>query len=259
MSLGSLVATVSILATGPAPAVTPTRSMSHHVLRDHCLLWAADPKNPWALAHGITGLGASYLAADGRKADVVMVHDFLLRNPKGPEAGGPYAFATYAPDATPIEPHPNLICKTLVLGGVPRSTAYATQWKQKVSLQQLVDSVKRGYRHVPLNPEYWKSVAWTLDVLTHTTSPGGTIATDAGPVKIDQVMDDALTALEAATADLKAGLDQGLPQIDKRKQAGAAGHHSLCPCTRVASSGHIQFQERTAHSLSLDSAKAADL
>ncbi len=191
--------------------------MTHQALRDQCLVWAADPTNPWAMAHGMTGLGSNYLAADGRKASEVMIHDFLLRNSDPAAGGSPFGFAKYAADHTPIEPHPNLIAKTLVMTGVPLSTKYPTAWGT-ITLEQLVDSVKRGYRHVPASDQYWRDVAWTLDVLTHTTKPGGTIVTDAGPVLIDAVMDDALFALEAATAELKAGMLKGLPQVEKRKQ-----------------------------------------
>ncbi|MBL9038911.1 MAG: hypothetical protein JNG84_10375 [Archangium sp.] len=182
---------------------------------------AAAVKNPWALSHGITGLGATFLAADGRKASDVVVGDFLLRNvlpDGGVGVGSPYGFATYAPDGTPIEPHPNLHVKTFVMAGLAPSTRFTTPWKQSVTLQQLIDGVKRGYRHVPSNAEYWHDVAWTLDALSQTTKPGGTVATDAGPVSIDTVMNDALAELEAETADLKAGLAKGLPQVDKRKQ-----------------------------------------
>ncbi len=213
MTLGSLVAVVAVLFAAPKP---PARSMTHQALHDQCLVWAADPTDPWAMAHGITGLGATYLAADGRKASEVMIHDFLQRNPD--PVGSPYGFATYAADRTPIEPHPNLIAKTLVMADVPLSTSFSTSWGAPFTLQQLVDSVKRGYRHAPTNDAYWRDVAWTLDVLTHTTPPGGTIVTDAGPLPLDAVMDDALAALESATAELKAGLRKGLPQVEKRKQ-----------------------------------------
>src|SRR5581483_10694231 len=98
-----------------APAAE--RPWASQTLHDQCLMSAADPKNPWALAHGITALGPNYVAADGRKASDVMVHDFLLRNvlpDGGPGAGARFGFLKYAADGTPIEPHTNLITKTLL-------------------------------------------------------------------------------------------------------------------------------------------------
>ncbi len=182
--------------------------MSHQALREQCLVWAADPKNPWALAHGVTAFGPSFLAADARTAGTVMIGDFLLKN-DDPALGGPFGFAKYTADGTPIEPHPNLIVKTLVLAGVPLATHYPAPFKGTVTLQQLAESAKTSFRHVPANPEYWKEVAWTLDLLTHTNGTSR---------ELDGVMNDALTELERATAELKKGMNAGQPQVEKRKQ-----------------------------------------
>lgn len=200
----------------------PRRPHAGQVLHDQCLLNAADPKNPWALAHGLCALGATYLAADGRKATDVIVHDFLLRNQLpdgGPGPGSPYGFVRFASDGTPVEPHPNLLAKTFVLAGLPLTTKFETSWKKKITLEDLVDSVRLGFRHVPQSEDYWRDVAWTLDLLSATSRPGAQVtAQDGASVALDAVMDDALTYLEKANLELAAGLKKGLPQVDKRKQ-----------------------------------------
>ncbi len=183
---------------------------------------AADPKNPWALAHGITGLGRNYAASDGRKATDVIVTDFLLKNDAdgGTFSGAPYGFVRYSSDGTPVEPHTNLLAKTLVLAKVPLSQSFKTSFG-KVTLAQLVESVKRGFHHVPASDEYWHDAGWTLDLLSQTLKPGPRANFVNGAnerIDFDQVMDDAFAYLERATADLKAGMVQGLPQVDKRKQ-----------------------------------------
>ncbi|MCA3011752.1 MAG: hypothetical protein INH41_05055 [Myxococcaceae bacterium] len=183
-------------------------------------MWAADAKNPWALAHGMTAFGGSFLAADGRKASDAITRDFLARNLLGDGGVGPgnaFGFQRYAADRTPIEPHSNLVTKTFVMAKLPMTTSFPTRFGS-VTLQQLVDSVKKGFRHVPSSEEYWKDVGWTLEVLSQTSRPEGAIATDLGPVRVDAVMDDALAALERSTADLLAGMKQGLPEVPKRKQ-----------------------------------------
>lgn len=189
------------------------RPYAHQALHDQCLLFAADPKNPWALAHGITALGANFVAADGRKAADVMVGDFLLEN-RQPDGGwGPgarYGFARYAPDGTPIEPHTNLITKTLVNAGTPLSTKYKTKAGNALTLKDLVEEARKGFVHVPTNDEYWRDVAWTLDLLSQVTPPS-----DAA---FNKVMDDALGELERANLDLKNGLQQGAALVPKRKQ-----------------------------------------
>lgn len=201
-------------------AQAPGRSPSHQALLDQCLVHAADPKNPWALAHGMTAFGATYLASDGRKAAEAITKDFLARNTLpdgGPGPGITYGFARYAADRTPIEPHSNLITKTFVLAKLPLTAALPTSWGQ-VTVQQLVDGVKKGFRHVPANDEYWRDAAWTLDLFSQTGKPGSSIATEQGPLPLDTVMNDALSALERFQADLSEGLKAGQPEVPKRKQ-----------------------------------------
>lgn len=217
MLSGVILSLLAVSTVAAAPHAARVR------LHDQCLLFAADPKNPWALAHGITGLGRNYAASDGRKAIDVIVTDFLLKNETadgGAGSGSPYGFLRYSADGTPVEPHTHLLTKTLVLAKVPLSQSFKTSFG-KVTLAQMVESVKRGFHHVPANEEYWHDVGWTLDLLSATLKPGpGAVFTNGANERIDfnQVMDDGLAYLERATADLKAGMVQGLPQVDKRKQ-----------------------------------------
>jgi hypothetical protein len=186
------------------------------------MLWAADPKNPWALAHGVKLLGPSYLASDGRRAVDVIFKDFLQRNvlPDGGTApGAPFGFLRYAPDGTPIEPHANLNVKALVRDArAPLTMKVPVPWGT-LTLQDLVDGVKQGFRHAPHSQEYWKDVGWTLDLFAATQTPGTTWKTSDGEtIDLDSVFDDALAELERETADLKAGMEKFQPQVDKRKQ-----------------------------------------
>ncbi len=204
-------------------SATFNASPAEQALHTQCLVWAGDPKNPWALAHGIKALGPNFTASDGRKASEVIVHDFLLRNQLpdgGTGAGAPLGFLRYGPDKTPIEPHTNLNTKAMVADAkMPLSTKFKTSWGGTVTLQQLVDSVKAGFRHVPQSPEYWRDVGWTLSLLAFTQKPGAKWATpDGTKIDLDQVFDDALAELEAENADLKAGMDQHLSSVPKRKQ-----------------------------------------
>ncbi|MHB8872722.1 MAG: hypothetical protein ACYC8T_03450 [Myxococcaceae bacterium] len=209
---------LALVLAGGALGAAPPRAPSHEELRKQCLLWAADPKNPWALSHGITGLGATFLASDGRKASEVILGDFLVKGGAG--AGGPFSFPRFAEDGGPIEPHLNLHAKTLVLAGVPLTTAFKTSFG-KVTLRELVDGVKRGFRHLPDSEQYWHDTGWTLDLLSATHRPGKAAVFKNGAgeeVNLDRVMDDALNYLERTQADLDQALAKGLAQVDKRKQ-----------------------------------------
>lgn len=210
------------LSLAAAPAIPPTKSHAAEALRTQCLLFAADPSNPWALAHGIKTLGPSFLASDGRKASEVIIKDFLLRNrlpDGGVGVGAPMGFARYAADQTPIEPHTNLNTKALVVDAkAPLSTKFKTSWGE-VTLKDMVESAKLGFRHSPTNKEYWKDVGWTLAIFAMTEKPGSKFKTGDGTViSVDQVFDDALTELELETEDLKKGLETHQPKVDKRKQ-----------------------------------------
>jgi hypothetical protein len=215
MPLGVIL--VVALSAAPKP-------YAQAALEEQCLMFAADPKNPWALAHGVTGLGKKFAAADGRLATQVMVNDFLLKSstPDGGVApGSPYSFLKYAPDGTPIEPHPNLIPKTLLLSGLPLGTVFKTKSAGTLTLQGLVDSAKAGFRHVPQNEEYWKEVAWSLDLIGAGLKPGKSArfkVSDGTEIDFDKVMDDALAYHQAAAAPLEEGMKKGLASVQKNKQ-----------------------------------------
>lgn len=201
-----LTAAAVILST--LAGTSPALSHAHHRLHDQCLLHAADPRNPWALAHGITGLGASFAAADGRLARKVIVEDFVQPGP---------VFQRFALDSTPIEPHVNLIAKTLVLSGVPLTTPFKTA-SGVVTLRQLVDKAKADFR-TPQSHAQWAGAAWSLDLFSQVMKPGDTwLGADKKTISIDALMDEALKQLEDDTDELQKGLRQGLPQVDKRKQ-----------------------------------------
>jgi len=181
-------------------------------LRAVCQTQAADPKNPWALAHGLTALGPSFQARDGRNAVEVILHDFV-------QPGGATSFAAYAPDGTPIDPHPNLLTKTLLLAGVPRGKVFETP-KGKVTLEALVRDIERRFQ-MPSGPwdPAWSEAAWTVDVLSTVHVPGDHFHTDAGvDLSVDALMDAALAALEHAQAPLLEAMAAGKPRVEKHKQ-----------------------------------------
>lgn len=190
-------------------ATPPARSSAEELLRAQCRTWAADPKNPWALAHGIVLDGRAFKARDGRPAAEVIVSDFLLRE------GADFRFPAFAPDGTPVEPHPNLLVKTLLLAGYPLSRSFRAQGGP-LTLGALVEDLKRDFRRESaLSPHG----AWTLDALSQALPPGATFTNGAGEtIRLDAVMDEALALLEREQAELMAGLKAGLPQVPKRQQ-----------------------------------------
>jgi hypothetical protein len=199
---------ISVALIATLVAAPPARTDTHQRLHEHCLLQAADVTNPWALAHGMCAMGASFMAADGRLAAEVIAADFARPN---------LTFERYGSDGTPIEPHPALLTKTLVQAGMPLTRTFKTK-SGPVTVGQLVKAVERDFV-LPAPGADWGSVAWQIDVLSTVHKPGDTWAqADGGVMAIDAVMSAALEALERSNAELGAAMDKGLPQLQKRKQ-----------------------------------------
>ncbi len=235
-----LAGLVALGGPASAPAAPPAPAS---LLATRCREWAADARNPWALAHGMVLDGREFRARDGRLAADVIISDFLHRAPvsrgSAPDAGAPGAealapgthapgtgsagpmlpdnlyFDTYATDGTPVEPHPALQVKTLLLAGYPQSQRFHAAWGP-VTLGELVEDLKRDVRPTrATSPEG----AWTLDALSRALKPGATFRDGTGTtVRFDAVMETALVTLEEAHAELAAGLKARRPEVPKRRQ-----------------------------------------
>ncbi len=207
------MASVTLALIALLSATPPARPSAEDVLRSQCRTWASEPKNPWALAHGIALEGRAFKARDGRPAANVIISDFLRREGTAPPVD--LRFEAFAADGTPVEPHPNLLVKTLLLAGYTPSQSFRASWGP-VTLGALVEDLKRDFRRdSALSPHG----AWTLDALSHALPPGATFTHGAGEtIRLDAVMDEALALLEREQAELLAGMKAGLPQVPKRKQ-----------------------------------------
>ncbi len=239
----------SLLLAGLVAAAPPSPPSALEQLRAVCRAHANDARNPWALAHGISLEGRGFRARDGRLAASVIVSDFLRRE-QAPGGRGLY-FEAFTSDGTPVEPHPGLQVKTLVLAGVPLRRKLQAEGGP-VTLQALVEALQQGFRPgLATEPHS----AWTLDALAQVLAPGATFSNGAGQqVRFDAVMDEALASLERDHAELAAGMKAGLPQVPKRKQGiyahpcgglhffQAVASWARYPAVRKAWSGRVEAQ-----------------
>lgn len=160
--------------------------------------------------------GRDFRTLGGRYAADVVVAEFLRRRAPLPRASAPDLFFEAATeDGTPVEPHPALQVKTLLLAGYPLSQRFEASWGP-VTLRELVEDLKRDFRPaLASSPEG----AWTLDALSQALKPGATFRNGTGAtVRFDAVMETALATLEAAHAELSAGLKAGRAEVPKRGQ-----------------------------------------
>ncbi len=78
---------------------------------------ASDPRNPWAMAHGLVAFGKDLKTTDGRLAIDVIVSDFArLETVANKKVWG---FDEITKDKIPVEPHNDLMLKAIVQAGVP--------------------------------------------------------------------------------------------------------------------------------------------
>jgi hypothetical protein len=212
--LGLVALAVPAISFAEAPVIVASP------LAARCRAWASDPNNPWALAHGMALDGRAFIARDGRSAAEVVVTDFLRRSPtSGRKAEtsrpGDLFFMARAPDGTPVEPHPSLHLKTLLLAGYSMSDRFLLS-SGPVTVRQLVTDLQEDFLpQLASSPEG----AWTLDALCQAMKPGETFRDGAGAlVRIDTVMETALATLEAAHAEVAAGMKARKAEVPKRKQ-----------------------------------------
>ncbi|QSQ27405.1 hypothetical protein JY651_21920 [Pyxidicoccus parkwayensis] len=159
--------------------------------------------------------GRDFRASDGRPAADAVVADFLRRRPRDATSGTDFFFDAFTADRTPVEPHPALQLKTLLLAGYPLSQRFEASWGP-VTLRELVEDLKRDFHPTVVSSP---DGAWTLDALSQVLKPGATFRDGTGAtVRIDAVMETALTTLETANAELRVGLKAGRAEVPKRGQ-----------------------------------------
>jgi len=214
LRLGLAVLAAPALSSAGAPITVASP------LAARCRAWAADSNNPWALAHGMALDGRAFTARDGRPAAEVVVTDYLRQSPtSGRVAGasrpGDLFFVAFALDGTPVEPHPALHLKTLLLAGYRMEDRFQLPWGT-LTVRQLVMDLKGDFSAPRASsPEG----AWTLDALSQVMKPGETFRDGTGArVRIDTVMETALATLEADHAEVAAGMKARKAQVPKRRQ-----------------------------------------
>jgi hypothetical protein len=232
-SLNRTVAVLTILAFSlgchrpSSPSASP-----EEVLRVQCQRYAANPAIPWALAHGIVAFGKDFRATDGRLAIDVMVDDYLLVESAG--AVTHYGFAEFD-GQRPIEPHLNLIVKTMLVAGVPLTRTFRTRDGHQVTLKQLLDDIEARFVYEPGTGEFWSRMSWTIDAIgTQLTPARATFVNGQGQtIDWNDVIDAGFTDLENIDASFEEAMAQGRPFVEKRKQGIYAhtcgGFHFIQP------------------------------
>ncbi|MGF1511367.1 MAG: hypothetical protein ACFB9M_17890 [Myxococcota bacterium] len=175
---------------------------------------ASRADEPWALAHGLLAFGPELRASDGRLAADVIVADHLRKidEPNG------WAFPTRTKRGTPVEPHENLILKTLLDSGLSMDHRFEVDG-QTVVLAELIRSAEQSFSEPP-SAHAWARQAWTLDVFVMAQARANRDgSSESGSVALRQLSRRASEALLRLQAFLEGPASAGRPQdVEKRRQ-----------------------------------------
>lgn len=177
---------------------------------------AQDPKNPWAMSHGLLAFGPKLKASDGRLVIDVIVHDYVqLETIANKEV---YGFPGQTAENTPVEPHPDLLVKSLVEAGVPLTHKFKLKSGKKVTLQRLVDDAAWSFA-MPVSDTEWHKFAWSLTLFLQAYGIEGVVKSQTGDLPVRVLVDRAVNKLELEQAFLLPLKHAGRPdQVEKRKQ-----------------------------------------
>jgi hypothetical protein len=196
---------------------------------------AGDPANAWALAHGMLALGPEFKARDGRSALRVLSADFLETDSFGP------MFAKKRGER-PVEPHTDLILKTLL----ERGFGLSEQLRPGVTLGDLLAASRARFAPVRAADRVSFSspndVPWSVQAWCQGAALDRTLGWESrsGSVTLDEVARALLGKLEAETHFIRSALASG-GSFEKRKQGifgyTCGGAHLFAGAAACASLG----------------------
>ena len=224
---GSAAASVAV-ALGPPAHRAHAGDSGTAIVRQ----WAGLPDDPWAVCHGVRGMGRDFKMKDGRRAV-----DWLLETQLASVAVNGRRFIAF-PIA--VEAHPNMFLKTMIEAGVPLDHTF-THDRQARTLSDLVDGAHALFRpsQVVGQPNM---LPWSIIALARTTSPLRGRWTNAWgePVDLDRVVEHALGLLEEASLPVAQAMREDRPESTKAPVHGftCGGAHMLYALLTAAQTGY---------------------
>lgn len=176
---------------------------------------ASDPSNAWALAHGITGFGKDLKTTDGRAAVDAIVIDYVQKTPEG------WSFPPKTAEGLPVEPHKDLLIKTLLESGVPQDHVFKTK-QGKVTLRQLFEDAEKRFAF-PADDAGWRNYAWSEYAMILGNKSLQRIDTAKGPIDFKTMATKTLERLELEQGFLEPLL--GKPEELEKRRQGIYAHH----------------------------------
>jgi hypothetical protein len=200
--------------------------------------YAAAPDDPWAVAHGVRGIGRDFTITGGRRAVDYLLEDVLVTLPANGQ--GTLGFASE------VEVHPNAFLKTLLEAGVPLDHAFTHEGRRR-TLRDVVDGARALLRPT-LVTSVPNALPWSIIALTRTTTPLRPQWTNAWgePVALDAVVERALRLLEQASAPVAEAMREGRPETGQAPVHGftCGGTHMLYALLAAVHAGYTGKDRR---------------
>jgi len=182
---------------------------------------ASSPGNAWALAHGILAKGKDFKAADGRRAVDVLIDDFLLADAL-PGMRGMHPYFPKKQGDIRVEPHTDLVLKTLVEAGFPLDELLVDRMGAP-TLERLFRSSRLRFQPSKEGPSLfqvpddapWSAQAWCQGVQKGADPAWRTASGQS--VNVGQVAEDLLSLLEREYAFLAEARQRG-ETVKKQRQ-----------------------------------------
>ncbi|HEV2055365.1 MAG TPA: hypothetical protein VGV06_09350 [Methylomirabilota bacterium] len=200
--------------------------------------YAVTPEDPWAVAHGLRGIGRDFTINGGRRAIDYLLEDVLVTLP----ANGKGALGF----PIEVEAHPNMFLKTLLEAGVPLDHAFTHEGRRR-TLRDVVDGA-RGLFRPTLVSSVPNALPWSLIALTRPTPPLRQQWTNAWgeTVALDLVVERALRLLEQASGPLVEAMRAGRPETAQAPVHGftCGGTHMLYALLSAVHAGYTGKDRR---------------
>lgn len=258
-------------AASPTPAATPAPTLAAapdlsadeerraiEALRRVAREGAADPGNPWALAHGVLAFGADFRTRDGENALGRIVSAYLEER-EIPGAGGGtlrvHAFPRER-EGVRVEPHRDLVLKNAIerdafpegpFGGVEGAPSRV----DLVRSSQATFEFRPGARGAAAFPRP-DDVAWSVQAYCQEAERAGAewVAASGMAVRLDEVAAALIATLEDATRFLAEARARGAARVQKRRQGifaftcGGAHLYQAAEACAAAGFGGPEARER---------------
>jgi hypothetical protein len=206
----------------PPPASPSTREATRaeaEAALSHLEQWvksgATDNANAWAMAHGLVAFGAELKAADGRSAIDAIVGDYAEQKKIG--AKEVYAFPLESAAKIPVEPHRDLMVKSLLEAGLPLDHAFKLKEGRKVTLARLLEDAEYAF-HVPADEAGYRDFAWSVSAFM-MGEKRGRITAETGTIALSKLAEITMSELEKEQGFIGDLMRAGHPErLEKRKQ-----------------------------------------